>query len=101
MIGKLALAVFGAIASAAGLLARGLRRGLILATRALPNIARYLSRLLWWAGRIGVPALGRGARGVGRFAWPRLVVAVALLGYGATRTGTWIRRKISRANESP
>ena len=41
------------------------------------------------------------ARAVGRFVGPRLVFAFALLGYGATRAGTWVRRKISRANDLP
>ena len=83
------------------LVARGLSRGLNVVVRALGMIGRHLIRILWWATRVGVPALGRGVRAVGRLLGPRLVFAFALLGYGAARAGTWVRRKISRTSESP
>ena len=101
MVGRVLLAIFAAVGLAGSLIARGLWRALTAVVWALGVIARYLIRILWWVVRVGVPALGQGARALGRFVWPRLVIAVALLGYGTARAGTWVRRKLSRANESP
>lgn len=101
MIGRVVLSVFGAVGLAARLIARGLWRVLNVVVQALGIIGRHLIHLLWWIIRVGVPALGRGARAFGRFVGPRLVLAFALLGYGTARAGTWVRRKISRANDLP
>lgn len=100
MLGLLA-AIVTTLGLAVRLIARSLRRVLTLAARALRAIGIQVLRALWWVTRVGLPALGRGARGLGRWAWPKLVIAFALLGYGAVRAGTWVRRKISRPNDLP
>ncbi|MCY3912094.1 MAG: hypothetical protein OXG43_02475 [Chloroflexi bacterium] len=94
-------AIFATVGLAARLVAHSLWRVLNVVVQALGIIGRHLIRLLWWIIRVGVPALGRGARAVGRFIGPRLVLAFALLGYATARAGTWVRRKITRANDPP
>jgi len=100
VLGLLA-AIFTTLGLAVRLIARSLRRVLTLAAQALRIIGVHALRALWWVTRVGLPALGRGARGLGRWVWPKLVVAFALLGYGAVRAGTWVRRKISRPKDLP
>ena len=88
--------LFVGLAGGVKLAAQGIWVALRLLAVVLRFTGRYMILGLRWAIVVAAPTLGRGIRGAARRAWPWIVFAVAAIGLGLTRAGTWVKESLRR-----